>query len=320
MAVSRPDAHITLNGRSFTAAEGAVARLVVHLSVVGAHDAVTLDLWPGSVLAGASPGARMAVSLGERGETTEVWAGVVDEVGPGPVGTRVSGVAHTAVLSRTRVSRSWAGTSAADIVRDLAGEVPVDEVEGTTTFDAYAVDARRTVWRHVLALAAHVGAEVGAAADGGLRFVPPRKGGADVVLRKGAELLEWRVGGSTAAAPLPVFAHGAASESGTWSWLRRDPTGGDPAVVVGAFRQREAADASTKAREARAARAGLHGEVLAVGNPELRAGVLVELDGLEVETVRVREVTHVLDGDRGFTSRLVVEGSGAGAGLLGGLL
>ena len=321
--VLRPDAVITLAGQSLTAAEGAVVRITVQQSVVGAHDAVTLDLWPNSKFADAEPGSALEVELGHRDETELVFTGEVDEVGPGPLGVRVYGLAASVALSRKRVSRAYSEMSASDIVRDLAEDVTLGEVDASTSFSAYAVDARRTVWRHLWALAEVVGAEVGSDADGALRFVPPRTAGTDATLRRGAELLAWQVGPARSPEPLPIVAHGAASEAGTWHWLRRDPGAGDPAVVVGAFAQREAADAANEARAAQAARAAIRGTLLAVGDPTVRAGSLLELDGLDVpELVRAREVVHELDGERGYTVRAVVEGSGASGlgGLLGGLL
>ncbi len=326
MSLARPRAVLTLDGRSLTSAEAAVARLRVLLGVGGAHDPAEVVVWPASKLSAATPGSSLAVALGEEGEEEDVWAGEVAEVSAGPDGVVLDGLAGTVALARERVSRTYLDQTVADVVRDLAGSAPVDEVGGDLELPAYAVDDRRTVWAHLRELAALAGADLGSAPDGGLRFVPPRTGSADHTFRHGAELLGWSAAAGTARTAPAVAAHGAASEAGAeqWHWLRRSPSGSAGALrVPAAVRTRDAAEAVAQALAARAARAAVGGRLRLRGAPEVRPGDLVEVEGLptgDPGTLRVLRVEHVLDGRTGFTTTLDVEGAGGGGGLPGGLL
>jgi hypothetical protein len=321
----RPRAVVTLDGRALTSAEAAVARLRVELGVGGAHDPAEVVVWPASKLAAATPGSALAIALGEEGEEEDVWAGEVAEVSAGPDGVVLDGLAGTVALGRERVSRTYLDQTVADVVRDLAGSAPVDEVGGDLDLPAYAVDDRRTVWAHLRELAALAGADLGSAPDGGLRFVPPRTGSADHTFRHGAELLSWTAAAGSARAAPAVAAHGAASEAGAeqWHWLRRSPAGsGGSLRVPAAVRTRDAAEAVAQALAARAGRAAVRGRLRLRGAPEVRPGDLVETAGLptgDPGTLRVLRVEHVLDGRAGFTTTLDVEGAGGG-GLPGGLL
>ncbi|HWK88737.1 MAG TPA: hypothetical protein VNP72_02030 [Longimicrobium sp.] len=324
MSLSRPRVVVMLDGRSLTGAEAAVARVRVALSVSGAHDRAEVLAWPQSRLAEATPGSTLSVALGEDGEEEDVWAGEVVEVAAGEDGVALDGLSGTVALSRERISRTWVGESVADVVRDLAGSAPVDEVGGDVKLSAYTVDDRRTVWAHLLELAALTGAEVGSAPDGGLRFLAPRTGSADHTFRHGADVLSWRASATSAPTAASVAAYGAASEAGAeqWHWLLRAPSGTAPVRVVPALRTREAADALAQALTARAERAAVRGTLRLRGAPEVRPGALVEVEDLPAGgpgTLRVLSVEHVLDGRAGLVTTLSVEGAGGGGGL-GGLL
>jgi len=293
-------------------------RLHISLALGGAHDSAEVMLWSSSKLAGTGPGTRMAIALGEDGDVRDVWTGEVTAVSGGSDGVVIDGLAATLALSRSRVSQTYLDQSVADIVRDLASEVDIDEVSADTHLPAYAVDDRRPVWSHLLDLAELAGADLGAGPSGGLRFVPPRSGSADVRLRHGVDLLSW----STGTVPEPqapgVAAHGAASEAGAdqWHWILRRPAAaggaGGPLRVVAALRTRDAADRMAQALASRAARASVQGRLRIVGRPEIRPGDLVEATDLpsgDLGTLRVLAVDHVLDGRQGFVTTLSVEGS-----------
>ena len=325
MSLSRPRAVVTLDGRSLTSAEAAVARVRVVLGVGGAHDPAEVVVWPDSLLSAATPGSALAVALGEEGDEEDVWAGEVADVSSGPDGVVLDGLAGTVGLARERVSRTYLDQSVADVVRDLAGSAPVDEVGGDLELPAYTVDDRRTVWAHLRELAELSGADLGSAPNGGLRFVPPRTGMADHTFRYGAELLAWIAAAGSAVAAPAVAAHGAASEAGAeqWHWLRRSPAGSGGALrVPAAVRTRDAAEAVAQALAARAARAAVRGRLRLRGTPEVRPGDLVDLSDLpsgDPGTLRVLRVEHVLDGRTGFITSLDVEGAGGGLGALGAL-
>ncbi|QSQ26057.1 hypothetical protein JY651_14510 [Pyxidicoccus parkwayensis] len=326
MSLSRPNAVLTLSGRDFTAAEAALVRLHVHLGLAGAHDAVELTLWPASKLAEAAPGDTLAISLGNVDDEEAVWSGEVTSVLAGPDGTLLEGLAATVALSRARRSQTYVSQSVGDIVRDLASDVDVDEVEGTLQLEAYSVDNRRSLWTHVLELATLTGADVGASAEGGLRFVPVRSGAAEVDLRFGADLLAWKLGPGPSSTAPAVVASGAASDSGSdkWHWLQREPASGasGPVRVVPAFRTKDAADQLAQALTDRASRAALRGQLTVTGRPEVRPGTRIAVKDLpsgDPGPLRVLSVAHVLDAREGFTTTLTVESAGGG-GSLGGLL
>jgi hypothetical protein len=315
---SRPRAVITVGGQRLTSAEAALVWLRLALGPSGTHDLVELMLWPTSRLTGAAVGAPMSVALGEDGGEQDVWAGQVTAVEAGPDTVAIEGLAATVELSRRRVSQTYLNQSVADIVRSLVPDS--DEVSGDTQLPAYSLDDRRSVWTHLLDLAAIVGADVGASPSGTLRFVPPRTGSADATLRHGADILSWRAG----AAPKPVVpavaAYGAGSEAGAeqWHWILRAPAAGGeagtPLQAVAALRTRDAADAMTRALTGHASRAAAHGRLRVVGRPDLRPGALVAVTGLpsgDPGMLRVLAVEHVLDTREGFVTVLTVEGAGA---------
>jgi hypothetical protein len=311
---------VTLDGTSLSSAEAALARATVSLSAAGSHDRVELWLWSSTKLSSASAGSTLSLALGEDGSESDVFSGEITEVRASADGLYLEALASTIKLSRARKSQTYLSQSVADIVRDLASDVGIDEVQGDTQLDAYTVDDRRNVWMHLLDLARLVGADVGASAAGELRFVPPRTGSADAKLRYGADLLWWSVGGAPQPDAPDVAAHGAGSESGAdkWHWIKREPSfvngSGSPVLVVPALRTRDGAETMAQALSDRAARAATQGSVAVRGNPDLRPGDLVELSDLpsgDPGTLRVLDVVHVLDGRRGFATSLRVEGAGS---------
>jgi hypothetical protein len=310
-------ARVTLAGRTFTSAEAALARAEVRLGILGSHDAAALVAWPRSKLAGATTGSALALALGDEDSEADVWGGEVTAVSAGPGGVVIDGLAGTASLSRQRVSRTYTDLKVEDVARDLAGDVEIDEVSGTTRLAAYAVDDRRTIWSHLRDLAVFVGADLGSSASGGLRLVPARAGAADHVLRHGAEILQWSAGASGAVVAATVAAYGAGSEAGAaqWHWVLRDPPPvGDGSVeVVPGVSTKDGAEVMARGLMDRGARAAVRGGLVIRGDPTIRPGDLVEARDLpegDPGTLRVLEVLHLLDGRLGFVTILTVEGAG----------
>jgi hypothetical protein len=328
VSLSRPGARLTVDGRTLTAAEAALAGLSVSLGLAGAHDPAEVMLWPSSKLASATPGARMSIALGPQGDEQEVWSGLVTAVAAGADGVVLDGLAATVALSRHRLSQTFLDRSVADVVRDLAGAAgaEIDQVEGDTRLPAYAVDDRRPVWEHLVDLARLFGADLGASPGGALRFVPAKSGSADWTLAFGADLVAWSGGAGARAPEAPaVGAHGAASESGAeqWHWLLRTPTpagtagdaggGGGGLRIPGAVRTRDAAEAAGRALAGRAGRTVWSGRFETPGRPEVRPGDLLRVDrlpGADPGTLRVKAIAHRLDARQGFRTTLVVEATG----------
>ncbi|HVR99843.1 MAG TPA: hypothetical protein VMW27_24680 [Thermoanaerobaculia bacterium] len=324
MKPSRPSAVLTLDGRALTAAEAALVRLRLALSLGEAHDAAEITLAPASPLASAAPGAQLEIALGEKDSEETVWTGEVTDVAGTERGAVLSGLSATVALSRERRSQTWLRQSVADIVRDLAGPVSVDTVDASLRLEAYSVDDRRPVWDHLVALARLAGCDLSSAASGGLRFVPSRSAfgplplplpGGDP-LRYGANVLAWHVTSRTPLRAANAVALGAASEQGAerWHWLRNEPAPdagqGTEVRVLAALRTRDAAQAVTQALSARAGRSAVRGEVTAVGRPAVRPGDQVEVEDLPTPAglLRVLAVEHRFDGGAGFVTRLSVEG------------
>ena len=313
MALSRPRAILTLDGRRLTSAEAALVRLRVLLTL-GEHGPAEVLLWPSSRLAAARPGARLAIALGSEGDEEDVWTGEITGTAAGADAVALDGLEATVALSRRRVSQAYLNQSVADIVRDLAGPAVVDEVAGDTTLPAYFVDDRRSVWAHLLELAQVVDAGVAAGPAGGLRFVPARTGAPDHRLRHGAEVLGWWTGAAAEPQAAAVATYGAASEAGAeqWHWIRR-PSGA-AGQIVAALRTKDAAEAMARALANRAARAAVRGRFRIVGRPGVRPGDLLAVADLptgDPGTLRVRSVEHVLDARQGFVTTLQVEGGGS---------
>jgi len=337
--VFRPNATIEIDGRSLTAAEAGLERLDVVLAV-GAHGFAALDLWPRSKFADAAPGAAIVVSLGD--ET--VLTGKVAAISKHPSRLHIEALDGTAPLSATRTATTYRDQSVAAIVNDIAGTagVDTDTVEGDLTLEAYSVDSRQTLWRHLKDLAALSGADLTASAEGKLRFAAG-SGSSKKTIRFGADLIAWRATerGET---PAPGFAaHGATSEAGSSAWhnLLADPLGASPpwSRIVGALRSRDAADMAAKAAAVRAARSKTPAWAVTLGAPELRPGDTLEISGLDGGGLslpgigdlglggagggtpyRAASIRHCFDGMTGFTTTLELEGTGEDASLLGGLL
>lgn len=314
MALSRPAAEITVDGRQLTIPEAAAVAVATESTVTGSHDRAWVVVGPLSPWLDVAAGAAVAVSLGLSADTVEpVFTGAVDRVRAGSWGTALTLLGSTAALDRIRIGRAYTAQTAGDIVRDLcaAAGLSVGEVADGPTLAAYHVDERRTGWRHLRELARLVGAELASGAAGEVHVRAPRSGAAQHTLRAGAELLDWAAGPRQAGAdPLEIGPYGAASEQGSdaWSLVHHQPGGGGPHRVLPAIRDREAAVALDRAAAAAHARSGAHAVVAATGHAAVRAGDLVDLDGLPRDsgTYRVLRARHELDLG-GFRTSLELE-------------
>jgi hypothetical protein len=227
----------------------------------------------------------------------------------------LEGLSHTSTLSRQRLTKTFQQQSVEDIVRDLVGQVDIDEVDASLQLPWYAIDTRRSVWSHLLDLARLIGADVASSASGAVRFVPVRTSAEVHTLRHGADIIRWTFGQVTTTDPLEVRPYGAASEAGEqqWHWVLGDVgQSRSGANVPGAIRTKDAAEQSTQVRTDRATRQGQRAMVLAVGSPDIRPGDVVkltDLPGTPADRYRVTSLAHRLDGRYGFTTTLRMEGA-----------
>jgi hypothetical protein len=311
-----PSAIVTIDGRSLNAAEAGLVSLRVVLAI-DAHHSARIVVWPRSKFASVKPGAVVSVAIGVVDSEEDVLSGEITGVSQTSQATVLEALSTTAALSRTRRSQSYINQPVADIVRDLAGAIDVDEIEANLQLEAYSVDDHRTVWSHLMELSELSGAEVGSSASGGLRFVPVRSGSATRTFRHGAELLDWKIRSGQVTDALAVAAHGAGSEAGQtkWHWALHDPlaSADKPSRVIGAFHSRDAADNLAKSLTARAKRSAVNGWLRVVGDAKVRPGEIVsirDLPGDDPGPLRVLAVRHALDAN-GFLTHLTVKGGGA---------
>jgi len=316
MKPPRPSVSTTLAGQTLSASEAGLVRLHVEL-VSGGHDRVELKLWPRSKFASANPGDLVSIRVGFEDDASDVFGGEVASVEQRADGLVLVGLAPTAALSRTHKSQTYLSQTVADIVRDLASSIPIDQVDASDDVSYYAVDSRRSVWGHLLDLAELSGAELSSSANGGLRFLPVASGPATTRFRFGAELLSHRLEKSRDGYAATFAAHGSASESGSdkWHWLSSDPTSGaGNSQVIGGFHARARADGLSNAVAAAQARAQIGGQLELLGRPELRVGDVFGLSDLatgDPGDLRACSVSHWVDAARGFRTIVRVEGAAA---------
>jgi hypothetical protein len=149
MKPARPSAVVTIDGRALNAAQAGLVRLRVVLGN-GAHHWVELIVWPDSKFARVKPGASLAIALGKVDDEQDVMSGEVTSVLRAGDAVVIEGLSATRALSQARRSQTYVSQSIADIVRDLASEVDVDEIDASLKLEAYVVDHRRSVWGHLL--------------------------------------------------------------------------------------------------------------------------------------------------------------------------
>jgi hypothetical protein len=328
---------LSLGGGALSAAQAAVRRVVVDLSVDEAHDRVDVLLWQGSALADAEPGAKLAVGLGDGDAVSDVLTVEVagcdtvlgDLAGWGSdwSGLVLTGYAPSRRLSTTYVGRAYIDRAVGDVVSDLLSEGGVDEgtVDPSLTLPLLHVDPRRSVWTHLHSLAYRFGCQVTTNADGRVSFTPipgavrgtsgPFSAavsavagalglGASGELREGAELLAFRAGDRAASTSIAVLSP-VGSKPGL---LVAEPDSGPepPAQVDPATRTQQAADAATTSREAAARRRTRTASLTVPGRADLRAGSTVKARAQDFRVLRAR---HVLDADSGYTCTLWLEGA-----------
>lgn len=320
MKPGRPTATLTLDGRRLTAVEAGLLDLSLRRAH-GTHDTLLVSLWPRSKLSAATPGSTLIVALGSDGSDEDVFTGEVTHARKSPEALLIEAHSATVALSRERKSTTYRDQTVADIVRDLASSVGVDEAKSDLKLSAFSIDHRRSVWSHLLDLAVLAGAETSVAADGKLRFVPKGTHVASHTFHHGATLLNWDLRTLAPPAVPAVAASGSASAQGAdrWHWLAHDPVGEtpEPTLLVGAFHARDAADALASSLQDAARRAAVQGSLRVVGTPGLQPGDRIQLEDLPEDasgSFRARIVHHTFHPRAGFVTDATVEGTGENGG------
>lgn len=318
MTLQRPSVRLTIGGRDLSAPEAALGAVQVDLGLNGTHDRMLATLSPQSPFASASVGDDVVLALGYGDELVDVLTGAVSAIEWIPGGLVIEGLAATAALSSAFAAQPYIQQSVADIVNDLLskGSAQAGEIEAPLVLHAYHVDERRAVWSHLVDLARLASCDLMADPSGAVIFRPARDGSADHTLRHGAELLAWSVGPrDPGPAPAAIVPYGAASQSGADAWrlVVRAPDGSppsEPTAVHPALRDKDGAKALADGLAAKRSRRQTAGHLLAVGDPDVRAGDLIEVSDLpdgNPGTLRAVAVRHLLDGRSGFATRVRVE-------------
>jgi hypothetical protein len=257
---------------------------------------------------------------------------------------RLALINASATLSALRLSTSFEGQSAGDIVRGVAGEVevPTGRVEAGPALAFYAINDGASAYAQIADLALQVGMCAAVSAAGELEFRPLDDGPPVQTFTYGQDVLSISAHEAEAPAGVRTFVgEGAAGSSGAdaWCWLVKDPASvstdagsgaGTRVVRRAGLRSREAVDAAAAALGARLEWSQTRMELVVAGAPAIRAAAVFEVagapDGSMNGSWAAIHVSHRVSKGVGFVSsiRAVKAGAGGGAGGLlgavGGLL
>lgn len=291
----------------------------------------------------AAAGDEVVVAFDSGEHDATVFTGVIDQVRRMPSTTIVHAIDAGGVLARTRAAVTFEQVTAGTVVKELCAEAGVEagDVEDGVSLAYYVADPHRTGWQHAARVAAWSGAIVTVSADNRVDATVVDAQQADLALRYGREILDFRI--DTGQSQLDTFA--AAGESGVGDTadanalrLTADFFGGSRPAGPGprtswrslpALRTAEAAATAAAARQRLYSSTRESGHLSAFLQPQIRPGSIVEIHdlphGLPVQPLWVRRVEHVLSAE-GATSRVAFARGGdafdplALLGSLGGAL
>ncbi|MBK9745259.1 MAG: hypothetical protein IPO91_00630 [Chloroflexi bacterium] len=332
MVAIKPLASVTLGNLQYT--EQAVA-ITATLALLPAVNAVTVTL-PAGVRFEAAP---------DDDGVLELDSGDADGAGADTIVTgKVRAIRRTpraveatigdagAELARYRPAGTYEKSSAADVIRALAGEADasVASIDIDLPLAAYVAHQARTAAEHVATLAAWGGGFAGVNGDGELFVMQLPEGQPELALRWGRELIDYEVRElpSTSAKRLRVGFGTAGSESAPEALrpsvdpLPADsPTPGMDAIWMAApaLRVPKAAATASAAADAFAAAEGKRVRARCYLQPQLRPGMVIEVqdtpDGLSGGPWIITRVTHRLrPAYGGLTTFEAVTGEGGGLG------
>jgi len=301
-----------------------VVDLTVRLGMDAPADSFTLVLGQvGSFRLQRDHQVTVELGYAQDDELTQVMAGGIVSVEPGLTTSRATGHSAAQKALRTFVDKTYEGKTAAQIVRDLAGEAGVDVATADTgiTFPAYVVDGRRSVHRHMADIARLCGFDLYVDPEGGLVFEPFANGNTVHTLEYGKHIVELASEQSDAAAgKVEAFGESPGGSQGAedWAWLTKDFSAkkgsagsGQPLLLLERSVLRSAAAARTAAEAAhtRIERRTIRGRLLIAGRPQVKLGDAVRLRDVPETalngTFQVRSVTHHLSKVGGFTTTIV---------------
>lgn len=297
---------------------------------------------------GAKVGSKVTISvaMGDTSAPTVLMAGEVTalqaEFDAGGTFTVVRGYDEAHRLFRGRRTEAYTQMTASDIAEKIAQRagIRVGEVTSTTTVYEHVSQVGISDWTLLRGLAADVGFDI-TVRDGKFGFGPPDRaegapaaGGVEnpdpLVLRLGADLLRFRAVVTSAEQVKEVEVRGwdtatkqaltatRPSETTAIALPDVDPQAmaaafGDPRYVATEVPHRTQAEVDTAVEALAEEVAGSFAELEAVsrGNPKVRAGTPVTLDGLGAPFDGKYTVTtsrHRLDPTTGYTTSFAVSG------------
>lgn len=305
-----------------------VVELKVALDLDAPADALTLTLGQvGSFR--PQKGDRVKVELGyadDDGGLVHVVTTDLTSTEPGVTERRLVGHSSVWRLLSAFANEHFEDKTAGEMVRDLAARagVAVARAEAGSRFQAYVVDARRSLYRHLRDLADLCGCDLYVTPEGQLvfeRFV----GGQTVhVFEYGKHIIDLEVlQREPAAAAVEAWGEGpgGTGQAPAWAWLTKDFSAhkgtagtGDPIELLErpALRNAQAARNAAAALSARITRNALRGKLLLTGSPQVKLGDAIRLkslpDGALDASYQVRAVTHRIAKSAGFTTRVDFRG------------
>lgn len=284
-------------------------------------------------------GAEVEIRLGapDANRLTPLMKGQVTSIEPEFRADGISIVArgydHSHALDRTRRTATYQDTTVAEVVRKVCQRagLQAQTVEDAGGGQPFIQQSNETDWTFLWRLARRVGCEV-EVKDGALHFRRAgggESGGEPLTLRYGSTLLSFRprLTGVQQVDEVVVRSWDYTSKRAIEATARPDPPrstigvgrddvaaklgGGAITVSDAPVGDQEEAEALAKSVMARMVEGYLEAEGTCRGNPHLKAGASVKVEGVGTRfsgTYRVTATTHVFRGASGYETRFRVSG------------
>ena len=300
-----------------------VERLEVDLDLDTPADSLRLRL--GSV-DGLKPveddAATVELGYADESSLTLVLTGGIVSVEPGLTLTHVMALSPAQKLLALSHEETFQDMSAGEIVRKLAEEagLGVARADAGTTFPAYVIDGRRSLYAHMRDLADLSGFLLLVDERGDVVFRPLSQPATTHVFEFAKHIVELEIErGDPESASVDVRGESPGTSRGedSWAWLTKDSTGsrgtagnGSPTrllerpVLRTAESTQRAADAAFASLSSRATR----GRLRTFGRPQIRLGDTIRIKDVPDDRLdgdfRVHAVRHSIDKKTGFRTNV----------------
>lgn len=260
---------------------------------------------------------KVQIKLGYDEELLSVFSGFVDKIEQGISLVRLTALGTALGLLRLRLNRVYLNQTAGKIVQDLAQEasLKVSEISDGINLPMYVIDDTASAYEHILRLAGRCNFDVYITTDDELMF-KEWKASKTHILEYGKDLIRVEEQDFVPLyASTRVYGESPASVKGaeTSHWLTKQEikseagSGDVLAIVDAAIRDTETAETVAKSRLDKL-KYTFAAIVETVGNPDIKVGNNVTLEGMPKSAVRgeleVRGVEHYLSKTKGFTTRI----------------